>query len=445
MIKLKNLIRESYLHGRPEDEYQEIHDEMQQEFHSGQKYQTWNLIPAKDILLIWATFAKYGRVDENKLDKVWNIVKENVIKIVINTDVWQGSNPEFFGKDNFDDVTQEEWDRHCLFVADRSDAKYVRNYGEVEGNARFSDCYNSLFKLLERCYSAKSAEELLMGIDSILNFVHGLGNMAKWFVEGGTDTLNKIRDYEAKGIALRGKLSESFFKSFEIDYGRGIHYVEVFKNPTSRELKECKPHYEIGAILTDNDIFVWNREKAYHRHVMTQLGLKNDLPLMLYPDNSNINRMDIMVTDASIGTQWDQNSNTAEFIKSHPFFKGKLIDSISYWNEDVIGPWDNISESSNSKKNPRLGLCYELSGRYVSNHTNAILVHGRLTNPFGKGHTELDHGWVEEGNEIFDPVMDKVWPKEVYESLFKTKVYKKYSFEEVLKMILRHKNWGPWD
>ena len=104
---------------------------------------------------------------------------------------------------------------------------------------------------------------------------------------------------------------------------------------------------------------------------------------------------------------------------------------------------DLIMESKHP--NPRLGLCYKLSGRYVSQHQDAILVHGRLTNPFAVGHPELDHAWVEEGDEILDPVMDKRWPKEVYESLFKTKVYKKYTFREVIQIINKNEHWGPWD
>lgn len=223
MIKLKSLIRESYVDGRVTDEYSDIYNEMQEEFQRGQKYQTWHLIPAKDILLIWAIFAKYGRVDENKLDKVWQIVKENVLKIIINTQVWNGSDPEFFGKENYKDITQGEWDRHSLFVADRSNSQYIRNTGEVEGNARYSDQHNRLFQYLEKCYSVDSAEELLMGIDLVLNFVHGLGGMAKWFVEGGETTLNKIRDFEAKGISLRGQLSEGFFKSIK---SRGIPKID---------------------------------------------------------------------------------------------------------------------------------------------------------------------------------------------------------------------------
>jgi 8-oxo-dGTP pyrophosphatase MutT (NUDIX family) len=96
-------------------------------------------------------------------------------------------------------------------------------------------------------------------------------------------------------------------------------------------------------------------------------------------------------------------------------------------------------------KNPRVGKCYELSGRYVLEHPKAILVHGRLINPFKRGLTELDHAWVEVGDEIFDPVMDIIWPKNVYEDFFHAKPNKKYSFIEVVKIVDRAENWGPWE
>lgn len=95
-------------------------------------------------------------------------------------------------------------------------------------------------------------------------------------------------------------------------------------------------------------------------------------------------------------------------------------------------------------ENTRLGRCYELAGRYVSGHPKAVLVHGKLINPFGKGHKEIEHAWVEEDGEVFDPVMDKIWPEKVYYDLFKVTVYKKYSFQEVLKMIDANEHWGPW-
>ena len=92
----------------------------------------------------------------------------------------------------------------------------------------------------------------------------------------------------------------------------------------------------------------------------------------------------------------------------------------------------------------RSGLCYELSGRYVSNHPDAILIHGHIQNPFNKGLRELDHAWVIEDDEVFDPVMNDRCPKKVYYSLFDVKEFHRYDHENVLKNMLRHKHWGPW-
>ena len=96
-------------------------------------------------------------------------------------------------------------------------------------------------------------------------------------------------------------------------------------------------------------------------------------------------------------------------------------------------------------ENNRLGRCYELAGRYVSEHPEAVLVHGKLVNRFGRGHPEIDHAWVEIGDKIFDPVMDKMWPKDLYEQLFNATIYHRYTFKQVLKMSLRHEHWGPWE
>lgn len=103
-----------------------------------------------------------------------------------------------------------------------------------------------------------------------------------------------------------------------------------------------------------------------------------------------------------------------------------------------------LNEVTLLESNPRLGQCYELAGRYVTDHPDSVLVHGKLVNRFSKGFPEIEHAWVEEGDEIFDPVMDRRFSKDLYEQLFNVTVYHKYTFEEVLKMTLRHKHWGPW-
>src|ERR1035437_859175 len=109
MIKLKDLIKESIEidTGSIENDYSDIRTEMQQEFQSGQKYQSWRLIPSRELLLIWATFAKFGRVDEDKLYKIWEIIKESVLKIVINTEVWHGNDTEFFEVDSYDEIPKK--------------------------------------------------------------------------------------------------------------------------------------------------------------------------------------------------------------------------------------------------------------------------------------------------------------------------------------------------
>ncbi len=180
----------------------------QNEFDMGQKHQTWNLLPSKELVLLWATFAKYGRVDEKRLLKLFSMLSELVIKISLNTDVWRGHNAGFFYKDGFEEISDEENERFAWFISDRSGNNWIRNTGERGGNARYSDQSDRLYKLLEKCYNSDTPEELLINMDLILNFVHGMGNMAKWFVEGGADTLDKIRDLQIKGIHLIGKLSE---------------------------------------------------------------------------------------------------------------------------------------------------------------------------------------------------------------------------------------------
>ncbi len=208
MIKLKSLIKENLDLGSLEDDSIDLRVRMEREFLSGQKHQSWKLIPSRDLISVWMVHTKYGRVDEEKIIKIWNILKELVIKVLLNTYQWLDEDPEFYGKENMEDITDEDRKKFSWFISDLSGSEYVRCFGEEGGNARYSDRHQLLGRYLSQSYSSKTPEELLMNIDRIINFVHGLGDMAKWFVEGGVNTLNKIRDIQVKGINLQGKLSE---------------------------------------------------------------------------------------------------------------------------------------------------------------------------------------------------------------------------------------------
>jgi len=109
-----------------------------------------------------------------------------------------------------------------------------------------------------------------------------------------------------------------------------------------------------------------------------------------------------------------------------------------------------------SKFEDRLGNCYELAGRYVSEN-GGELVHGLIHHPFDRANPKGNpHAWVLKpsseqnkgsslsGDIIYDPVLDQELPKEAYEGLYRAKTLKQYPQEEVWKNMLRHKHWGPW-
>jgi len=448
-LMILEAIQESIADRELEHDLNQLQDELHNEWYGGQKHQSWKLVPARDLLITWNTFAKYGRVDEKKLDMIWNIVKSCVIKILLNSDISNGSNPEFFGHDTYDDITKEDWDRWATFISDNSGTNWGRGSLDWGGNGmgRYTDVGRHLFKLLDEAYKADTPENKLIAIDRILNFVHGSEAMAKWFVEGGTNTLNKIRDFEVKGIHLTGKLFEaadplgkdylgttyggtvqavpvknahvsihndfnmisgrnsenwrylhkknkvlwnnppteedkmkvdeflakrgitnvthknmyeyggkyykqadftyeSFDSSFESNIRPGeTAYVEIFKNPTSREIKEVTSHEQFGLILTEMDAYVWNRDKAYHSQVMKHLNKKDALPLQAYVETDGLS---VMVTDASRHGDWHHNPHVVGFIMAHPFFRGKHLKDISFWDEDIVGNWADLSVNENT-------------------------------------------------------------------------------------------------
>lgn len=96
----------------------------------------------------------------------------------------------------------------------------------------------------------------------------------------------------------------------------------------------------------------------------------------------------------------------------------------------------------------RLGQCYVLSGRYIFNHPDEglLLVHGTIN---GRRWTGKDlnnpHAWIEDGEEVFDPVLDKKMPKEMYYELMNAVPDHKYTFKQVCKITAKNKHWGPWE
>ncbi len=91
----------------------------------------------------------------------------------------------------------------------------------------------------------------------------------------------------------------------------------------------------------------------------------------------------------------------------------------------------------------RLGKCYQLSWQYVTKNSSYKLVHGYITDRVKTGRT-IDHAWVEKGNEVYDPVMDKRYPKQAYYGLFGVEAEKVYNSKEALDLGSKYGHYGPW-
>jgi len=113
--------------------------------------------------------------------------------------------------------------------------------------------------------------------------------------------------------------------------------------------------------------------------------------------------------------------------------------------------WYKKSVKKIPKKNMR-GDCYEISGRYITDHCfmgekDLLLVHGEVT---GQGAIEgilYGHAWIEKGGLVIDKSngRDLQLPKELYYALGRIEKTFKYNCEEARKKILQYKHWGPWE
>ena len=73
-----------------------------------------------------------------------------------------------------------------------------RIYRNRDVNINFISDYGvpKILNILKELTPSSTVEEKLLIIDRVLNVVHGRGSMAYLFIEGGEDSLNKIRDWK---------------------------------------------------------------------------------------------------------------------------------------------------------------------------------------------------------------------------------------------------------
>ena len=83
----------------------------------------------------------------------------------------------------------------------------------------------------------------------------------------------------------KATMKESIYDGYEVNLRNETKYVEVFINPSSKELKECIEHDQYALLLTDKDAYSWNRMLAYHEQIRVKDKIfRNAVSLLVWPE-----------------------------------------------------------------------------------------------------------------------------------------------------------------
>ena len=177
------------------DKYDETFDRMVAEYRSGRfPQQPWKVVPAARLVRIWSAAAKTGMVRDVKgLDAIAEVIIDNIVRLYINTEIagHTARDPAEFLQ-SYNIVDDGERDRFIDWAVDTEDGAWqLSDYG-----------FPRLTDLAAQIHEADTAEAMLVYIDMALNVSHERSDLASWFVQGGTATLNAI----ARGDERSGRV-----------------------------------------------------------------------------------------------------------------------------------------------------------------------------------------------------------------------------------------------
>jgi len=168
-----------------EEEYYIVNSFLDREEGETQYPYSWPVMPAARVIKIWNDYAKLGFVrDEEGIDKLADIVHHVIMRLGVNTELSGHSSydpSEFFKENGIDEEQFLDWSVD-------EDGQYI-----------LSDyAWKGLTPLNLSLYEAETPEEKLQFIDRILNVVHQRGDLSKFFIEGGRETLDNLASYQKK-------------------------------------------------------------------------------------------------------------------------------------------------------------------------------------------------------------------------------------------------------
>jgi len=177
--------------------------------------QSWEVFPSARIMRIYNDFVKYGHVrDESGLNKLGDLICENIFKLNANTIIMGHTPLDPISK--IEDLSDQEIPQNIFdgfenYVTDPETGQWrISDYA-------MSPLMNDAYQII----SAQNSTDRLLAIDRAINRIHMRGDIAKFFVEGGSSTLNKlagrpklpaiVKDKAGNIIPLKNRSREASF------------------------------------------------------------------------------------------------------------------------------------------------------------------------------------------------------------------------------------------
>lgn len=166
----------------------------------------------------------------------------------------------------------------------------------------------------------------------------------------GTTVLKKtdfkiIKDGWDKIIG-ESKINEAFYYGYRFkeenarNFGK---YLEIFKNPTVQEMRTLKLHERSIPGFVDastGDFYAFTPEFLHFNVLQTRKIDFDFIPVRLFVGRGEIG---VMVTDSvKHNNKWSDSPKVAQIIKNS--YLSKLYKNIvvSYYNEDIVGNWEEL-------------------------------------------------------------------------------------------------------
>ena len=146
-----------------------------------QRPRRWRTVRASTLTSVWESYIRLGFIrSEKAIDRIADVFYRNTVAIEVNNQIsgHTQSSPEDVLADH---MPAEEIEEFVEWAITFDDGWRISDYGT-----------DKLVRLVCLFPSCNTPEEKLLVCDAILNVVHQRSDLASWFVEGGTRTLNAL-------------------------------------------------------------------------------------------------------------------------------------------------------------------------------------------------------------------------------------------------------------